>query len=209
MDTFTTKPDIFVRRGNKTVRARCIAFIETLNFNHVKEIPVDEAKALFSLIIDEWDRSTLKAYFGTQTGFTKRKFERLARYQSGTTSMKTLELKQFIPHKKGYLERLGLVTVEKRGETWFLIVRNPQIVPEFGNANSRFFNDDLSLSSNTRPIHDNAVVHPIATSVQLDAHVDNVGERRERVHRTREINRSGESEQQPELTAEDKAFSEA
>ena len=43
-------------------------------------------------------------------------------------SFKTIELEQPIKKRKGYLEKLRLVSFEKRGRTWFLILRESETV---------------------------------------------------------------------------------
>lgn len=121
------------RRNNRMniVRQRCLIYINALKKSGFSnEIPLESAKIVFSQVIGVCDRTSLKAYFGSQPGRSIRKIQRLARYASGTASYKTIELAQDIPHKKGYLELLGLATIQKKGSTWFLTLENPSIIPE-------------------------------------------------------------------------------
>jgi len=74
------------------------------------------------------DRASLKAYFGVQTHVSRRSVERLARYQSGTVSLKTIELMQRIPRQTGYLESFGLVSFELKGKTWFMNLQKEAIL---------------------------------------------------------------------------------
>lgn len=132
-----------------TVRQRCLDYIEALRKSgYANEIPLESAKLLFSKVSGFYDRATTKAYFGSQPGRSIRKFQRLARYQSGTASYKLIELAQDIPHKKGYLELLGLVTIEKKGSVWFLKLNEVSIIAEMSSHNhegSEKFIEKISL----------------------------------------------------------------
>jgi hypothetical protein len=113
-----------------TVRKRAIHYIETLN---AKELPLNYAKDRFSEITGLWDRTTLKAYFGTHAHISKKVYRREARYQTGTYSMKDLVLIRKTETTKGYLEKLGLVHFEQRGKHWFMVIHQsavptPQLV---------------------------------------------------------------------------------
>jgi hypothetical protein len=129
--SFTTDPHGFIPRGNKTIRARCVEFIETLEAKHFKELPVENAKDVFSRIIDHWDHRTLTKYFGVQPHRNVKEIDVRKQYASGTVSMRRIELAQNLKEQKGYLERLGLVCFEKRGASWFLVLKNRQLTPEF------------------------------------------------------------------------------
>ncbi len=119
-----------------TVRQRCLDFTKALRQSgYANEIPLESAKIVFSQVTDLYDRTTIKAYFGSQPGRSIRKIQRLARYASGTASYKSIELAHDIPHKKGYLELLGLVTNQKKGSVWFLILKNEVLVPEISSNN--------------------------------------------------------------------------
>ena len=147
---FTTQPKHYVKRGCNTVRTRSIQFLDQLRaLAYSLEIPLDQAKQLFSEIIGAYDRTTLKAYFGTLPGKSTRLIRRTARYQTGTFSFKNIELTQDIPKTKGYLELLGLVSYEKRGKTWFMVVENRVLVPQLVKGSEGSI-DKISLT----PIHD-------------------------------------------------------
>jgi len=68
------------------------------------ELPLEKAKNLFGEILGIYDRTSIKAYFGTLPDKSAKKIRRYARYQSGTQSVKDIELIQDIPKTKGYLE---------------------------------------------------------------------------------------------------------
>ncbi|MCJ7635628.1 hypothetical protein MUP77_24960 [Candidatus Bathyarchaeota archaeon] len=118
-------------RPRTPIRHRCLKFIQALREQgHAKEIPLEIAKEIFCQQLGFFDRTTLKAYFGTQAHRSVRKIERRARYPTGTISFKSIELSQDISQKKGYLEMLGLVSIERKGQTWFLKIKEESIVPE-------------------------------------------------------------------------------
>jgi hypothetical protein len=76
------------------------------------------------------------------------------RYSTGTITDKTLELTQVISQKKGYLEILGLATIQKKGSTWFLILKDESLVPEMSSRTKESVKSEesiaeISLSSNT------------------------------------------------------------
>lgn len=120
-------------------------FIDQLRaMGYSLEIPLEQAKQLFSEINDIWDRTSLKAYFGTLPGESEREIEREAVYASGTRSKKTIYLRQKIAKTKGYLEKLNLVSYERHGKVWFIVLENPQIVPIIVKANKSI--DKISLA---------------------------------------------------------------
>jgi hypothetical protein len=81
-----------------------------------------------------YDRLSVKAYFGVQETKSKRSIMRTATYaRTGTISNKTITLSQNIKPKAGYLQQLGLVTYEKRGPTWFLLLEPTTITPEISH----------------------------------------------------------------------------
>jgi hypothetical protein len=126
-------------------------FIQTLAQNGTKELPLEKAKTLFSQIIDLWDRTTLKAYFGTQAHRSTRKMRRTARYATGTYSFKNIELTQDVETTPGYLEKLGLAEIEKRGKTWFFLVRQDAVIVPQLFKNVVVVPSEISLSHpNTR-----------------------------------------------------------
>ncbi|PIX31709.1 hypothetical protein COZ60_03070, partial [Candidatus Bathyarchaeota archaeon CG_4_8_14_3_um_filter_42_8] len=148
MAPFTTQPKHYMKRGCNTVRTRCIVFVDQLRAKGFEyELPLEKAKELFNEILGVYDRTTVKAYFGTLPGRWTRKFKRWAKYASGTQSSKDIELSQDVPKTKGYLEKLGLVSYERHGRVWFMVLENLQIVPIIMKANSS--KDKISLT----PIH--------------------------------------------------------
>jgi hypothetical protein len=117
---FSTEPKRYVKRGSHIVRERSLRYIGILKekYDVSHEVPLEQAKQIFQDELDIWDRTSLKAYFGTQPDVSRRQIKRRAMYHNtGTISPKTIELEQSIPKREGYLERLGLVKFEKRGNT--------------------------------------------------------------------------------------------
>jgi len=144
--TFTTEPKDHVKRGCNTVRSRCMFFVDQLRIKGFeKELPVEKVKDLFSEITGEYDRTTIKRYFGTLPGKSTRKIRRWAKYQSGTQSVKDIELSQNITKTQGYLEKLGLVSYERHGKVWFIVLKNCQIVPIIMKTNKS--KDKIYLTS--------------------------------------------------------------
>jgi len=122
-------PKTAINRGSSTVRKRCIQFVETLHKLGYERIPIDQAKQLFSLTVNVFDRASIKAYFGTYQHILTHSIQREARYQSGTYSFKTILLKQKVPFQPGYLDLLGLVKYEWRNKILFLIPQKAVLVP--------------------------------------------------------------------------------
>jgi len=164
----------YLKRGMKTVRFRATEFIDTLRIQHIKELPLAEAQEQFSLILDIWDRTTIKAYFGLLPNKSKRKIDRWAQYQNGTKSLKTIELSQDIPYQKGYLEKLRLVYYEQRGKNWFMVLENPILVPELMKLD-RLSISNFSLSPNTTFINSNGEGLGRETSLQARTQEPAVG----------------------------------
>lgn len=120
-----------VESGCHIVRKRCLRFIEALKaLNIEREIPLEEAKELFSKIIGPSDRKTLKAYFGTQASQSIKRIQKIARYSTGTFSVKNIELAQEVQQQKGYFEILGLAKIEQRGHRYFFVLTNEVLVPQ-------------------------------------------------------------------------------
>jgi len=139
----TEKPH--TTRESSTVRSRCLLFIETLHKLGYERIPIDQAKQLFSLTVNVFDRASIKAYFGTYQHVSTHSIQREARYQSGTYSFKTIVLKQKVPYQLGYLDLLGLVSYEWINKTLFLIPKVGFLVPTLMKA-SRESIGEFSLS---------------------------------------------------------------
>jgi hypothetical protein len=68
-------------------------------------------------------------------------------FQSGTISFSTIELAHHVLMNLGYLERMGLVSYELKGNVWFLKIENAVLVPQFMKADVSMRN--FSLSHNT------------------------------------------------------------
>jgi hypothetical protein len=110
---------------------------------------------IFQNDIGIMDAKSLRAYFGTRAGKSERTIEEMKRYGNGECKFRTISLSQRIAQRKGYLELLGLVKIEKRGLTWILQIQNDSIVPlwnpqqvkNLASENSSML--DLSLSSRT------------------------------------------------------------
>jgi hypothetical protein len=116
---------------------------------------LESAKEVFSRHLGLFDRATIKAYFGTQPHRSLRKLQKIARYATGTISFKNIELTQDIPQKRGYLEILGLATIEKKGQTWFLKINEVSVVAEMRPQHyegSEKPIEEISLSSITPPL---------------------------------------------------------
>jgi len=144
---FTTEPKHYIKRGSHTIRARCIEYVQKLGqLGFTLELPLETAQQLFTQTLDIWDRTSLKAYFGTLPGQSKRTIRRWARYQTGTTSVKDIQLSQEVKKREGYLEKLGLVTYGKKGCKWFLILEKPFLVPTLLNEGSGASIDKISLN---------------------------------------------------------------
>lgn len=136
-----------------SVRRKCLAYRdEVRKAGYSNQIPLESGKILFSQKGFGFDRLTIRAYFGSQAGKSKRTIQRIARYATGTWSFKNIELAQDIPHKKGYLELLGLATFEKKGSVWFLIWTNEALIPEINSNNHESSEsiEEISLSSNSQ-----------------------------------------------------------
>lgn len=149
--SFTTEPKKHPRKGQYVVRDRCLEFIAILKERgYTVEIPLEEAKILFQREMGIMDRASLKAYFGSQPSRNVRKIQRIARYATGITSLKTIELSQDIPEKKGYLELLGLASFLRKGQTWFLMLQHEPLIAELGShicEGSGVSKDGFSLTS--------------------------------------------------------------
>lgn len=117
------------RKGG-IVRVRCLQFIDGLKregFTHT--LPLEEARLRFQLINGVWDERSLQRYFGVQPGQSSRRInKRTTNPTSGTVSFKLIELSQSFEKRAGYLELLGLVSIDKRGPKWFLTLEGDLVV---------------------------------------------------------------------------------
>jgi hypothetical protein len=146
-----TENEKVTTRESSTVRNRCLLFIETLHKLGYERIPIDQAKQLFRLTVNVFDRASIKAYFGTYQHVSTHSIQREARYQSGNYSFKTILLKQKVPYQPGYLDLLGLVTYEWVNKTLFLIPKVGVLVPILMKASDESIADfSLSLSEEER-----------------------------------------------------------
>jgi len=150
--SFTTEPKNHTRRGRSPVRDRCLEYVSILKeLGYTNQIPLDHAKELFQTHLGIMDRTSLKGYFGTQNRRSVRKIQKIARYATGTMSFKTIELSQDVQALKGYLELLGLASIEKRGSTWFLILKEASVVPQLScPTDESVCGSDVSAESMTR-----------------------------------------------------------
>jgi len=130
-----------------TVRRRALDFLAALNeMGYSKEIPLNEAKDLFSRVLDIWDRASLKAYFGVKAHTTKRLVQRTAIYRSTSTiSNKDIYLSEKFETCPGYLEKMGLVSYSLKGKVWFMKIETANLVPQLVKAGCGFINN-FSLS---------------------------------------------------------------
>jgi hypothetical protein len=150
-------------------------------------------------MIDHWDHRTLKAYFGAQAHKEANTMLIRKRYDSGTVISHTHEVTRTIKEWKGYLEKLGLIHYEKRGNTFFLVLENRPLIPELMKPQvSKRSNDNLRVSQ--KGYSANGLVHELV-----------VGKREERERIATHTNRSSESEaysvcmgEPKQLTLEDK-----
>ena len=190
----------YIKRSCHTVRKRSLNYIAILKHKYgvSHEIPVEAAKRILQKELDIWDRTSLKAYFGTQTAISKRTIQRKAIYSTGTVSNKTIELRQYIFKSEGYLERLGLVKFEKRGDTWFMILANNEtIVPEIRHSQTRVYE-----RVEPKSIENFSLTPILEESRETQAEIDKREQREEReCHRMREKSPS-ESHQKQVATSE-------
>ena len=190
------------KRGCNTVRTRCLQFIEVLKQSgYANEIPLENAKELFMKTMGIMDRTSIKSYFGSQAHRTIRKIQKIARYGTGTTSYKMIELAQEVPQKRGYFELLGLAKFELRGSVWFMILTNETLVPELfpqHYESSECSIENLSLS----PISHSPIEKPKAEALEEEVSVGEteVSPRTERPQRNDKggENREGGTEKKEE-----------
>jgi hypothetical protein len=130
-----------------TVRKRALHYLAALKENgFTNELPLDQAKSLFSQILDIWDRTSIKAYFGVKAHTTKRIVQRMAIYRTTSTiSNKDIFLTERFETSPGYLEKMGLVSYEMKGKTWFMKLESPSLVPQLGKVVGGFISN-FSLS---------------------------------------------------------------
>mgnify|MGYP001568633090 FL=1 len=147
-------------------------------------LPLDDAVRVWEGVHGPRDRLTLKAYFGTCPGTSTKVIDRFARYATGTVSQKKIVLREAIPKREGYLEKLGLVSFEKQSNVWFLLVNDDGlVVPEVAHSSTSRVkvvcgsNLDLSLT----PKHlDTTMPKPLETTTN-DCVISISDDNRERV----------------------------
>lgn len=183
---FTTRPSRYIVRGNKTIRKRCLEFVETLRVKQIKELPMEAAKEIFSQIIDVWDRTTIKAYFGCREHKSVQKIGTRKQYSSGNISQATIELSRQVTEYRGYLERLRLVHFEQRGHVVFMVLETANLTPEFMKPAREVgvFNDNFSLSSRSVERSEENLSERMGLDHSLgcpeNGGLESVGERKER-----------------------------
>jgi hypothetical protein len=130
--TFTTAAKSGKRkRCPSPVRERCIGFIKILReMGYDKTIALGEAFELFRREVGIMDSKSLRAYFGTRAGKSKRTISMRKRYQNGEQSFRTIELSSDVVERRGYFEIFGLVDFEKKGNSWFMNLRSDFLVPQ-------------------------------------------------------------------------------
>lgn len=183
---FTTEPK-HPRRGNRnrTIRLVCSEFMSWLERLGYEKIPAEQARIKFQ----EWDgprdRATMKAYFGTLPGTTERLIDRTAHYATGTISVKKIHLRQAVEKRVGYLELLKLVSYEKLGKTWFMILNNESpLVPEMGLSPTRVkescAESILDFSLTPKHLGESTATAPTVANLEAVENIETT-EKRERV----------------------------
>jgi hypothetical protein len=93
------------KRSPSPVRERCIGFIKILReLGYDKTIALGEAFELFRREVGIMDLKSLRAYFGTRAGKSKRTINMRKKYQNGEQSFRTIELSSDIVERRGYFE---------------------------------------------------------------------------------------------------------
>jgi hypothetical protein len=145
------------KRCPSPVRERCIGFIKILReLGYDKTIALGEAFELFRSEVGIMDSKSLRAYFGTRAGKSKRTINMRKQYQNGEQSFRTIELSSDIVERRGYFEIFGLVEFQKKGNSWFMNLKRdflvPQCNPQPSESSHRVFVDvsdaDLDKVSN-------------------------------------------------------------
>lgn len=194
-----TEKSFTICRGSSIIRKRCIQFIETLHKLGYERIPIDQAKQLFSLTVNVFDRASIKAYFGVYQHVSTRSIQREAHYQSGTYSFKTILLKQKVPYQPGYLELLGLVKYEWVGKILFLIPQNVVLVPTIMKSSESMANFSLTpftpKGKDFKETDLGGVLNPNGEAIERQTNNNNIGGEREigrvKVSHVERLNREG------------------
>lgn len=119
------------KRSPSPVRERCIGFIKILRkMGYNKTIALGEVFELFRSEVGIMDSKSLRAYFGTRAGKSKRTINMRKHYQNGEQSFRIIELSSDIAEKRGYFEIFGLVDFEKKGNAWFTNLKSDFLVPQ-------------------------------------------------------------------------------
>jgi hypothetical protein len=127
MTSSTFLPKKLSQKQRSPVERRAFNWVSGLG---VKELPLEVAKDRFSEDTGFYDRITLKNYFGVQKFYGDAiHFEQDIEYtRTGTTVHKRIRRRQKLTQKKGYLEKMSLVSFELRGSTWFMIVNKDAVL---------------------------------------------------------------------------------
>ena len=185
---FTTEPKSGKRKSYSPIRDRCLLFREILiDMGYDKTVPLEKAKEIFMQNLF-MDRATITAYFGSQEATSIRKIRRRATYQSGTVSYKNIELAQDIKMRKGYLEILGLVDIEKKGHTYFLTFKSDGLIPQLepNNECSSFAIPSFSLTQEDSSLRGKSLRKPILEVVSTKEGVESRQTINNNNHRVRE-----------------------
>jgi hypothetical protein len=129
-----------------TVRKRCLTYLSELRRMGIENaIPLANAKKLFSRILDLWDPETIANYLGTVPTVKTQYIQQRKRYQSGTVSVNTIELKHEVKHKEGYMERMGLISVVHSTDGWYMKIHNTVLIPQLVKISHESI-ENISLS---------------------------------------------------------------
>jgi len=99
---FTTSPKGHKRKAHSPIRQRCLEFLEILKgYGYTRTIPEDEAKELFMAEMGIFDRKSIENYFGRHECKVRQSMVRYARYGSGCSGVKCIELTHDVTKRKG------------------------------------------------------------------------------------------------------------
>lgn len=127
---FTTSPKRYVKRGCKAIRSRSMKYYHYWITHQIKEMLLDDSKELFSQLIGVWDRTTIRAYFGSQEPKSYEIESIKKDDESGKVYRRNITLTRKSKRTKGYLEKLNLFAIEKRGQNYFITINELVVIPE-------------------------------------------------------------------------------
>lgn len=147
-------------------------------------LPLEEAKELFMPTVGVCDPLSLNKYFGTQPHRAVQQIQRMARYQSGVMSLKSIELAHQVNYKPGYFELLRIARVERKGSVWFFTLNEVSVVPQLGTESLK---NDVVKSNVEIYISANRQGEQVKQAVTVQNDGVETGEKREREYRTKYI----------------------